>query len=235
MASNDEWGDIFNGEPENTSTEKANTGNNEEKENVKPVKLGRMATAGIVVALLVVVLIAIITIRGCTIEKEQNSNQTQGTTISVSAEQPEGTKKPNEVATENSDFNSKNVESDTSRTENLTSAPASNPNGNTAEKSENVEGSGNSKTTDGGLSEVVEPALNNPSTTRGIVVGKHSYLYKGSYVYGVSLSILIGDEARTVQYFCPKKTYDALKSTDALTVSYQEDSVGTVSVISISK
>lgn len=235
MASNDEWGDIFNGEPEDTSTEKADTGNNEEKENVKPVKLGRMATAGIVVALLVVVLIVIITIRGCTIEKEQNSNQTQGTTISVSAEQPEGTKKPDEVATENSDFNSKNVESDTSRTENLTSAPASNPNGNTAEKSENVEGSGNSETTDGGLSEVVEPALNNPSTTRGIVVGKHSYLYKGSYVYGVSLSILIGDEAKTVQYFCPKKTYDALKSTDALTVSYQEDSVGTISVISISK
>ena len=79
MANNDEWGDIFSGEPENSTTEKVDTGNNGETENVKPVKLGRMATAGIVVALLVVVLIAIITIRGCTIEKKQNSNQTQGT------------------------------------------------------------------------------------------------------------------------------------------------------------
>ena len=86
-----------------------------------------------------------------------------------------------------------------------------------------------------GLNEVALPELSEKLNTNGIVVSKKSYKYEGSYIYGVTVSMLVGEQTKSVQYFCPKNTYDALSSTDTITVEYQLDSGGNISISSISK
>lgn len=81
-----------------------------------------------------------------------------------------------------------------------------------------------------------EPALNGEVTTSGMVSGKGMYKIGNSYTYGVNIIIVTGNDAKLdCQYFCPRNTYSALGIGDAITVTYQMDYVGNVSISSISR
>lgn len=191
----------------------------EVSQDVKPVKLGRGAVAGILIGLLVVAFILTITIVSCQVEKKENVSPNEGSQISSSAVATESTLNAVENPAKNSEQSTVFAEVAT------TSAEISKPT-NSQNSIEN---------TTSGLNEVALPALGSEVSSKGIVLSKHVYSYEGSYVYGINISVLIGDNTKTVQYFCPKGTYDALSTTDTLNVVYQQDSSGNVSIASISK
>lgn len=191
---------------------------NKEQE-VKPVKVGRGATIFLVVGACIVLFILVLTIRGCSISKNVNSGSYEQSyetlptqPLLYPTEGPRETTKP----VQNSPENECSVPTPE---ENSTSGNESTP----TIKEPN------------GFSEVAEPVLSSVKTSYGMVVGKHIYTKGGSYIYGVNISVVIGDESVSVEYFCPRKTYDGLNSGDSLNVAYQVDSNGNISVYSISK
>ena len=69
-----------------------------------------------------------------------------------------------------------------------------------------------------------------------MVKGLYMYQIGNSYTYGVNLVIITGNDMYLeCYYFCPRKTYNALAIGDSLQITYQQDSMGNVSVVSISK
>lgn len=196
--------------------------NNEgEVTEVKPVKLSRWATVGILIACVIGVLILVLTIHSCNIEKKVESSQNTTETKIVSEVSTETAQNVVEMPPEQTEKPTVVQEVTTTPTELTTDAKA--------ETSVKVDVSSS------GLNEVALPELSEKLNTNGIVVSKKSYKYEGSYIYGVTVSMLVGEQTKSVQYFCPKNTYDALSSTDTITVEYQLDSGGNISISSISK
>lgn len=193
---------------------------------VKPVKLGKGAVAGILMGILFIVAILILTVASCQVEKKENVSQNDGSVISSSTAVSEPVSNVGENSVKNEEQTTVFSEVATTSSENSNSANSQ----NSVENSQNSVADSNS-----GLKEVALPAFGNELNSKGIVISKHVYSYEGSYIYGINVSVLIGDTTKTVQYFCPKNTYDALNTTDTLSVVYQQDSSGGVSIVSISK
>lgn len=193
---------------------------------VKPVKLGKGAVAGILIGILFIVAILILTVASCHVEKKENVSQNGGSTISSSTVVSEPVSNAGENSVKNEEQTTVFTEVATASSENSTTVNSQ----NSVENSQNSVGDSNS-----GLTEVALPAFGNELNSKGIVISKHVYSYEGSYIYGINISVLIGDTTKTVQYFCPKNTYDALSTTDTLSIVYQQDSSGVVSIVSISK
>lgn len=193
---------------------------------VKPVKLGKGAVAGILMGILFIVAILILTVASCQVEKKENVSQNDGSVISSSTAVSEPVSNVGENSVKNEEQTTVFSEVATTSSENSNSTNSQNP----VENSQNSVVDSNS-----GLKEVALPAFGNELNSKGIVISKHVYSYEGSYIYGINVSVLIGDTTKTVQYFCPKNTYDALNTTDTLSVAYQQDSSGGVSIVSISK
>lgn len=193
---------------------------------VKPVKLGKGAVAGILIGILFIVAILILTVASCHVEKKENVSQNGGSTISSSTVVSKPVSNAGENSVKNEEQTTVFSEVATTSSENLNSA---NNQGTVSKDTNPVEKK------DSGLSEVALPAFGNELTSKGIVISKHVYSYEGSYIYGINISVLIGDTTQTVNYFCPKNTYDALNTTDTLSIVYQQDSSGLVSISSISK
>lgn len=193
---------------------------------VKPVKLGKGAVAGILMGILFIVAILILTVASCQVEKKENVSQNDGSVISSSTAVSEPVSNVGENSVKNEEQTTVFSEVSTTSSENSNSANSQ----NSVENSQNSVADSNS-----GLKEVALPAFGNELNSKGIVISKHVYSYEGSYIYGINVSVLIGDTTKTVQYFCPKNTYDALNTTDTLSVVYQQDSSGGVSIVSISK
>ena len=202
----------------------ANTDTNVQE--VKPVKLGKGAVVGILLGALAIIAILILTVASCQIEKKENVSQNDGSEISSSAVVSEPVSNVGENSVKNEEQTTVFTEVATTSSENSTTANSQ----NSVENSQNSVGDSNS-----GLTEVALPAFGNELNSKGIVISKHVYTYEGSYIYGINISVLIGDTTKTVQYFCPKNTYDALNTTDTLSIVYQQDSSGVVSIVSISK
>lgn len=193
---------------------------------VKPVKLGKGAVAGILMGILFIVAILILTVASCQVEKKENVSQNDGSVILSSTAVSEPVSNVGENSVKNEEQTTVFSEVATTSSEKSNSANSQNP----VENSQNSVVDNNS-----GLKEVALPAFGNELNSKGIVISKHVYSYEGSYIYGINVSVLIGDTTKTVQYFCPKNTYDALNTTDTLSVAYQQDSSGGVSIVSISK
>ena len=135
----------MNNEYDNNNTNSEVSEN--EQADVKPVKLSRFATAVILIAGCLILIILIITVRSCTIEKKVNSSGNTGSSNVVT-----------EIATENNEIA---IDSSSISTEFVTlqtdPVPTSAEKGNTptSENTPVTEGSSD------GLSEVVVPAFGN--------------------------------------------------------------------------
>ena len=224
------FNDVFANEDDMSTSQSPVSKDTQELE-VKPVKLSRGATAGIAIVALVGLFIFLCTLRSCTLEKKVKPNKDAEPSIQVTQIITEPTKNNVETQLKNDENLAVSVEPSSTQAKETT--PQISTTNSTIEETIAVESG--SQENKGGLQEVVLPAFGEEISSKGIVIGKHSYTYEGSYVYGITISVLIGDDTQSVQYFCPKKTYDALSSTDTVSVSYQTDSGGNVSIISISK
>lgn len=106
---------------------------------------------------------------------------------------------------------------------------------------EEVEESSGSSDTSGSrvsdVSKVSMPDLSEPKTASAMVSSKSVLrIDSSSFAYCVNLMILVGeDDYRDVRYFCPKKTYDGVSEGDTLSVEYQTDSDGVVSISTVTK
>lgn len=184
--------------------------------NIEPVKLGRLATTGILVVGIIIVMILLVTIKSCSIEKKENVNS-DNTQYSENIE------------------NSSNSSYDVSSTLSELNYSEEKSGTVTSEQVDPTENTVSTEELQGGLTEKVSITLSDVIESRGMVIGKHCYLYDDSYIYGLTISVLIDGDAETLQYFCPRKTYDALESMDSVNVMYQFDSNGNYSIYSISK
>ena len=218
-----------------------NTDNfNEEEKEVKPVKLSRGKIGIILIGGIIILLIGIITVRSCSIEKKVNTSQNQGTTQTATVAVTEPTQIVGENGTEISE-NNPNLGEGSSSSAEVVSSAVSSQNGVESQQSSSKEepvvesNVDNSEDSKGKLSEVSLPSLGNEIETTGIVTSKHVYRLNDNYVYGVTISMLVGEGTQTVQYLCPKNTYEMVSSADAIVVKYQLDSAGVVSISSISK
>lgn len=215
--------------------------NEEKKEGEeKEISLGKVATGCILLAAIVVIVIVILTIRGCSIQKASTNDGSSTQTVKpVNLVDPNTTETP-----------SNTLETTSKIEENVPSTEEPTPVGKEEVTSEIIpettkevvtvdnkpskeEGISSSE----GLVQVAEPSLSKEEEANAMVVSKGIYLLKDKYyAYSVSLAILISsDNMETVEYFCPKKTYDALSSGDTVNVTYQWDNKGAISISTVSK
>lgn len=92
----------------------------------------------------------------------------------------------------------------------------------------------------GTMSEMGEdPSLSEERSTSVIVSSKNIYkVDNSSYAYSLSLLMLADgqeDESATVKYFCSRNSFDAVSKGDNLTMKYQVDSNGVVSVSGLTR
>lgn len=209
-------------------SEKENKGN---EENVKPVKLGRGATCAVIVGLCLVVLILIVTVRGCSVEKTVNSAQTEEP---VKTEATEPIQAASNMPSSEVNFSENDPENGSSVSSPVENSTTANTMVSTEEHFTTPTTEESSNSSDSWINEVADPVLSEQRSAMGMVIGKHTYVANDSYVYGVTISLIVNEDSVMVNYFCPRKTYESLKSGDSLSVVYQVDSNGRISVSSIS-
>ena len=193
----------------------------------EPVKLGRLATTAILVVGVIIIAILLLTMRSCSIQKKAESQELVNS--AQSSIQSEVVNIP--------DTEENNIEF-SSKTESVISAPQEKFEPEKIVVGTDSESSSSEDETtseEPNMLERAEPVLSDQQETAGMVVDKHVHLYDNSYVYRINLAILVNDEPMTVQYFCPKNTWDSLQTGDYLNVVYQYDSNGVFSVNTISR
>lgn len=237
------------------ATQETNTGGNtpqntnQEFKEDKPIHLNKKKSGLIVAILFMVIIIAILFFRGCSVSKEVNSpqgdqtqevvekesNQNESITIETESESDENSAKSSESNTSSpQDFNTGSQIN--SSNQNQVSEPQSQQ--DSASESQNTSNNKTSSSPEGiSITEVSDPVLSDVIESSGMVSSKNIYLSNGgSYVYSINLLVLQGDDSyATVEYFCPKTSYDAVTTGDTLIVSYQSDNNGNISINSVAR
>lgn len=232
-------------EPNLDADSEGNTNKPQEEEDA-PVKLNKIKAGFVFVAFLIVVMIIIMTIRGCSISRQVNSSQNSQTaetqvnkeenTITSTGE--DGSKKSDNVGVEDSSESS-GVE-DTKESNIPDSNTDSEVQSNKVSEPDTTEDTENETPVSTGidLNKVSEPQLSDAVTVNAVVSSKSIFLSgEGSYVYQVDFLVITDEDGNynTLSYYCPKTTYDALAQGDSVKVEYQTDSTGNVSVSSVSR
>lgn len=222
--------------------------NQNEDQDVKPVKLSKGKVAAVIVALMVVAIILIMTVQSCSIQREVNNSSVsptpQVTITEASQESGNGGGNDGNFSENTSDSGV----SSGSRDQNSNSAVTVTP---SLEEENSYEEEGDSRVDSEteevpeqvvendseGLREVAEPILGDVYETTAMVSSKKVYNFNDeSYAYAITLVLLTGEnETTTVDYLCPRKTFDALSTADTVTVQYQMDSNGVVSISTVSR
>lgn len=214
------------------------------EEEVEPVRLSKKTTVSICIGLVIILIIILICFKGCSITKKventsnssDSTNSVQQSEVSITTNDGENSEKNVEKSSDSEEVDSSlldkpNTTEKSEVSERSTEVPKKESNVSSNSTSQNSN-KGNSPTN---LEEVSEPVLSDIVTTKGLISSKHVYKLDDTYVYGVKILTLQGEESVTCKYFCPKKTWDALIVGDSVSVSYQVDSIGSTSVVSISK
>lgn len=161
--------------------------------------------AGLVIfTLLIILIIVLLTMKGCSIEKKSEQNVSQN---NVSEEA---------MGSSNQNSNQEKVNLEVGE-----SSEVETPKEGSANNFVEISGG----TLLGGIKQV-----------DALVSSKKTYLVDDkSYAYSLALVIPSNDEYKIVNYYCPKKTYDAIMSGEVVKVDYYVDNNGVIAVDSISK
>lgn len=221
--------------------------NTPKEDDVAPVKLGKRAVGLVLVVAMLLGIILIVVLQSCSVQKKvkvtspsptpeitiSETNETTGNTGEIEPEFSENTVE-NESSTSCRDQNSNSVstavddeEDDVETTDVKDLGEETNKDVVSNETTEKVPER---------LSEVAEPVLGELKSTTAMISSKKIYnLDNTSYAYSITLVLLTGEnETTSVEYFCPKKTFDAVSTADSVTAQYQVDSNGIVSIATIS-
>lgn len=201
-------------------------------------KIPLVKSAFLAFVLIIILVFVLIFVRGCTVSKNIEQKEPQKVVEDVDLVEDTKVNEKEEKSDENDSISSESPE-------------------NSSENSSSEVGKeGEILTTEQGEigTEIVETpsvVVNEETSTiyevRDVVLGslnekdvmvanKKIYRTEGvSYAYCVGLIFPSSDGYVIVDYFCPKKTYDALVAGDTVTVKFQLDSNGIVAITSISK
>lgn len=241
----DDWSSInpnMNGGTEPPKKDEQN------KQDVAPVNLSKKKVGVLLVIVLAIAIVLIVVIQSCSIQREVNVPSPTPTPEITISDTGNSVGNTGEEEPEFSENMVENEGSASGRDEEANSASNSVvDSGESNVVDEEVEPTvdpteepvaGEPATEKGsGLQEVAEPVLGELQQTTAMVSSKKVYnINDSSYAYAISLVLLTGENQTTsVEYFCPRKTYDALSTADSVTVQYQVDSNGIISVASVSK
>ena len=208
-----------------------------------------MKKAGITIFSLIIMLVVILlTVRGCSFskktdekdtEKIQNEVVLQGENNSPKKEESniKEDEKPSSNA-ENSPLNGINngVEEDEKADKGNSAEKVETNNGVSSNNKEESNKGGTFDLSDISLEKIEEPILKENQQIDALIAGKDSFILNGqSYAYSISIIFPRDGEYEIVNYFCPKKTYDAVNTGESIKVDYQLDESGKISITSISK
>ena len=201
-----------------------NNEENTQNEEVEEVHLSKKKTGLILVGVLVVVLIILFSVKGCSITKKVKTPSSSTSSVNrVNQSSVETTSKMVEVQSKIEEKTTVFVESSSSSSEDTNVGKSEE---NTTEKVKS----------DISFEKVNEPVLSEGIDTSGIVSGKSVYKVGNSYMYAISLVIVTGNENNSpCKYFCPKNTWNALSVGDTVKATFQTDSQGNISINTISK
>lgn len=203
-----------------------------------------MKKAGITIfSLLIMFIIILLTVRGCTISKKSEQKDVQNSQPEVVLQEKNNTTEKENKDKEESEKvkeDSKNTVSNTEKSgideEETPSVESSRENVDSVNTSNSNGVSSNSTNSNNSFIEIGEPVLGESITVNALVSSKKSYLVDGkSYAYSIGVLLPNEDGYDIVNYYCPKKTYDAVSSGESIKVDYQVDESGKVSINSISK
>lgn len=203
-----------------------------------------MKKAGITIfSLLIMFIIILLTVRGCTISKKSEQKDVQNSQPEVVLQEKNNTTEKENKDKEESEKvkeDSKNTVSNTEKSgideEETPSVESSRENVDSVNTSNSNGVSSNSTNSNNSFIEIGEPVLGESITVNALVSSKKSYLVDGkSYAYSIGILLPNEDGYDIVNYYCPKKTYDAISSGESIKVDYQVDESGKVSINSISK
>lgn len=203
-----------------------------------------MKKAGITIfSLLIMFIIILLTVRGCTISKKSEQKDVQNSQPEVVLQEKNNTTEKENKDKEESEKvkeDSKNTVSNTEKSgideEETPSVESSRENADNVNTSNSNGVSSNSTNSNNSFIEIGEPVLGESITVNALVSSKKSYLVDGkSYAYSIGVLLPNEDGYDIVNYYCPKKTYDAISSGESIKVDYQVDESGKVSINSISK
>ena len=203
-----------------------------------------MKKAGITIfSLLIMFIIILLTVRGCTISKKSEQKDVQNSQPEVVLQEKNNTTEKENKDKEESEKvkeDSKNTISNTEKSgideEETPSVESFSENSDSVNTSNSNGVSSNSTNSNNSFIEIGEPVLGESITVNALVSSKKSYLVDGkSYAYSIGILLPNEDGYDIVNYYCPKKTYDAISSGESIKVDYQIDESGKVSINSISK
>lgn len=237
------------GQPANPNAQGSPNPNGDGTEDVQPVHFSKKKTGIIIIFFIVLVIIILLTVRSCSLQKKVTVTQNKEVTTEVQTTEDQGVVNGGDVSPENSEKVPSDSGSNTSLPEEVKVGDSEGSSQQTQQQEVSqplVEGEvvkpvEETPTEDVPVSQSFEelaimPALGEQWTSTGIVSGLYVYKVNNSYTYGVNILIPENNDAYIIcTYFCPKKTYDALKLQDSVSVTYQKDTQGNISVYSISK
>lgn len=236
-----EWSKEDLGEENSESTTGLMSDNDEEPE-IEPVAFSKAKTCVIALIFIFMIVIILLTVRGCSIQRKSEIPAESGNTESTTVE-------------EITEDTSNNVENDINNSQNSTEStevePLSEeeivtteiPEVNKDEVPDNVKENSEEEIKDKkdiidsntSLTEVQDPSLSEVLNSTGIVSGKKIYKIGNGYLYEIRLIMVMGNDENTfASYYCPRKTFDALESGSSVNIEYQLDSTGCISITSIS-
>ena len=195
-----------------------------------------MKKAGITIfTLIMMVIIILLTVRGCSFSKKSEENVPQNSHPEVVL-QGEDSNSDKEAIDNNGYKNQvQNTEKSPSKGENTVVEEDKNAEIEKVEEVEEVENAKGEKS-QSVFAEIDEPSLGGNNSVNALVSSKKSYLVDGkSYAYSLSIVMPGKDNYNIVNYYCPKKTYDAVSAGDSVKVDYQVDKNGAISINFISK
>lgn len=220
--------------PDYSNEEDSNSSEDEQQE-IESVSWSKKKTGAVVMTLIFIALIIAITVKSCSITKREKNGSNVKSTVTMET-----------GSTYN--ISSNNGEKDSNKSENSSESVGSDS--SAVEEGKTEESSSSSTTevtivdktsteaipTNEETVDTVEPSLGEALTTSAIVSGKKVHLVEDNYLYDVRLLFVVGNgDSRLCSYFCPRKTYDALSTGDTVTVEYQLDAEGNMSITTISK
>lgn len=191
--------------------------------------------AGITIFMLIIIIVIImLTVRGCSFSKKSEEMETQNKQNEVVLEDNNKNVVVEEKTQESQKIEDEKVSEKPSNSENLVSEEGKKSDTENSAKKE--EPSLEEKGSGVGVFKEKVPTLGENKVVNALVSSKKSYLVDGKF-YTYTLSIVLpGNESyNIVDYFCPKKTYDAVKAGDTVKIDYQLDKSGAVSINFISK
>lgn len=179
-----------------------------------------MAKAGIsLFSIIIILIIILLTVRSCSVRKKEEVSNPPSSEIVSNSEL--GNSEVEEKVKEPSNKKDEKIESEVG-IENK-------------EKDKDIEKEGTSNS-DTGFVKIEGVDLGESLEADMLVSGKSIYkVGESSIAYSIDLVVPLEEGYSVVKYFCPKKTYDALKSGGSVKATYQVDKNGLISITSLSK